>query len=408
MKTISYNREDIEKFNIHQLRDIGRRLNIKSPATKKRAELLDLISKRFNGEYEPYTGRAGRPAKATNMDIINCLFPCLDEIEELSIPKPEVQIDSVPQKQYGDYPMDLPYINRYALCSPKAKYEAGIKRDYYDHTITGNLFVFQGGFGAVREDPFNFDSTYAMVSRMQIIDNNFRTGDYVTGTYRKLGEKKVNTLVEVDKSKSTERRHGRMLFDTLPFQLGSSKFHLQVDETDEKAKFIIREGGRFFTQFSNKDVLYKSLPYFLNQIDEHVDKTIVLDFNALTHDQIYTDKVDTYKIGFEVDNTIKILMANFVIELAKREAEKGKKIMLIFTELSQYMRIYDYCVKLKVDDNMICNSIRATNDVMKVSRFSVDGSITLLVMDSVNVPSPYLEAINYDVIPFFNCAVTAI
>ena len=55
---------ELDKLGIYELRNLARQLDVASPTTKKRDELLDCIKSRLSGETLPESkSRAGRPAK---------------------------------------------------------------------------------------------------------------------------------------------------------------------------------------------------------------------------------------------------------------------------------------------------------------------------------------------------------
>ena len=68
---MQYDKVILRKMNLYALRDIGREIGVKAPASLKKATLIDNILKVCSGEIEPCFSNKGRPAmKKSDVRIV--------------------------------------------------------------------------------------------------------------------------------------------------------------------------------------------------------------------------------------------------------------------------------------------------------------------------------------------------
>lgn len=59
---MEYTKAELEKIQIHVLRDIGRQLGVKSPSSLKKSQLIEQIMAVDSGRVEPNFTKKGRPS----------------------------------------------------------------------------------------------------------------------------------------------------------------------------------------------------------------------------------------------------------------------------------------------------------------------------------------------------------
>lgn len=222
----------------------------------------------------------------------------------------------------------------------------------------GILQVIEGGFGFLRSQRYNFlpSSDDIYVSPSQISLFKLRTGDTVEGHIRppkRTEEEKFFALLRIEKinDKSPEEARRRTLFDNLTPLFPEQKFKLEV-ESDEIAMRImdlftpIGKGQRGLVVSppkAGKTVLLKKIA---NSITTNHPEVRLIIFLVDERPEEVTDmqrsvQAEVLSSTFDEPASKHVLVAQMVLEKAKRLVESGYDVVILLDSITRLARAYN-------------------------------------------------------------------
>jgi len=352
--------KDLNSCSIHELREIARYVGVKSPSNKKKEELIKAISKIKNNEVEPEfnNSKVGRPPMKN-------LHP----------------------NAFVPYSLQPPPQSIYVLNSPDT-FVYGISS--YDEKgsfeVAGVLELCNYGFGIVRTSYSTEEVIY--ISDALISKHKLKIGDHILGRAKLSENKETKIMISITKSYNYELGYIRKWFRD--FDVVDRKDTLNLSYLDK-----IQVGSNNFIKCSSKaeqndvaDKLYKDLNQ--NNID-----AVLINFNALNKSQ--RELSNLIDISFSDKEETKARAVMLAIEHAKRLVENNKDVVLIFSGLSEYLRVLDNLNKNAVGGTVLIQSVDKLKEMTAVARAFKDSSLSTIFVDSVSVPERYAEVIIYDI-----------
>ncbi|MBE7082940.1 MAG: hypothetical protein E7378_04665 [Clostridiales bacterium] len=150
-----FNREDLEKLGIYELRARARLAGVKSPTSKKHGELVDAIIQIQNGEVEAVSSNKGRKPKNSYMELYQ---------KTLTIDEDEQTLDYMPEDNFVFELRDGNCCVGVCLNPRKCR---GVVRE-----LEGKLYLYTYGTNGVN---------YALISDNVLATHNIKKGDYIVG-----------------------------------------------------------------------------------------------------------------------------------------------------------------------------------------------------------------------------------
>jgi len=222
----------------------------------------------------------------------------------------------------------------------------------------GILQVIEGGFGFLRSQRYNFlpSSDDIYVSPSQISLFKLRTGDTVEGHIRppkRTEEEKFFALLRIQKinDKSPEEARRRTLFDNLTPLFPDERIKLEVG-ADEFAMRImdlftpIGKGQRGLVVSppkAGKTVLLKKIA---NSITRNHPEIKLIIFLVDERPEEVTDmqrsvQAEVLSSTFDEPATKHVLVAQMVLEKAKRLVESGYDVVILMDSITRLARAYN-------------------------------------------------------------------
>jgi len=222
----------------------------------------------------------------------------------------------------------------------------------------GILQVIEGGFGFLRSQRYNFlpSSDDIYVSPSQISLFKLRTGDTVEGHIRppkRTEEEKFFALLRIEKinDKSPEEARRRTIFDNLTPLFPERKIKLEV-ESDEIAMRImdlftpIGKGQRGLVVSppkAGKTVLLKKIA---NSITSNHPEVRLIIFLVDERPEEVTDmqrsvQAEVLSSTFDEPASKHVLVAQMVLEKAKRLVESGYDVVILLDSITRLARAYN-------------------------------------------------------------------
>ncbi len=222
----------------------------------------------------------------------------------------------------------------------------------------GTLQVIEGGFGFLRSTRYNYlsSSDDIYVSPSQISLFKLRTGDTVEGQIRppkKTEEEKFFALLRIEKinDKPPEESRRRTIFDNLTPLFPDEKIKLST-EPDEIAMRImdlftpIGKGQRGLIVSppkAGKTVLLKKIA---NSITKNHPEIKLIIFLVDERPEEVTDmqrsvKAEVLSSTFDEQPNKHVLVAQMVLEKAKRLVESGYDVVILLDSITRLARAYN-------------------------------------------------------------------
>ena len=218
--------------------------------------------------------------------------------------------------------------------------------------------ITDGGFGFLRSNRYNYlsssDDIYVSPSQIQLF--KLRTGDTVEGQIRppkKAEEEKFFALLKIEKinDKDPEEAKRRVLFDNLTPLFPEKKIKLEVDPEEYAMRIMdlftpIGKGQRGLIVSppkAGKTVLLKKIA---NSITKNHPEIKLIIFLVDERPEEVTDmqrsvKAEVLSSTFDEQPTKHVLVAQMVLEKAKRLVESGYDVVILLDSITRLARAYN-------------------------------------------------------------------
>lgn len=358
---MEFSNKDLQGFSVYELREIARKVGVKSPTNKKKEELIDAISKIRNNEAEPEfnSNKVGRPP--INNNHANAFVPYM------SGPSPQ-----------SIYVLNASGVLEYGLPSKDDK-------DAFD--AIGVLEITNYGYGMIRTTYPTADVIY--ISKVLISEHKLKIGDHVLGKVKLSSDKESKVMIAVTKSYNYELGYIREWFrDFIPCRREKVLNIPYLNKVNVGSNNFIKCSTKVEqTEIANK--------LFEFNIKNNIP-SVCVNFNTLEPSQNkLSEKVD---INFSEKDENKVRAVFLAVEHAKRLVENREDVVLIFSGLSEYLRVLDNINKNAVGGTVLIQSVDKLKEIAGVAKAFKDSSLTTIFVDSLSVPDRYIEVIQYDII----------
>lgn len=312
---MAYTEKQLEKYSIYQLRYLARSLGVRSPTTKKRAELLQKIVAIQEGREMPYVplNSKGRPAKS-------CFLPLeADGVLVYGLDNQDIGEDIVFSKQLGKYNSDkTEKVEGYVLENKQQNF----------------LIEFEEPTGVNR---------IAYLSKELIGRLNIREGSKL------VCEAKYNTEVEMYVVTNINKVDGKKfegvaptVFERIPIKYSKEKMELEGES--EFIKTVEEKAPLYFGDKSlivgNKRTRLDSILLPLTRALPEKAKIIFVAMNEKTQvveklRKESDDKFELFATLFGDSANVQYTTLKIGINRAKRLAETNKNVVLIISDIDE-------------------------------------------------------------------------
>lgn len=352
--------EDLANSSVHKIREIARNVGVKSPTVLSKQKLIEQILKINNNEIEPTFNKSkvGRPPKS------------------LTILSKKGEAYDFSKKSTGIH--SLNYTPSYFVSE---------KEGANTKTFSGCLYI-GSSYGVL----LTTKNQTVIVTLPMLNHNKLRAGDRLTvmanpdtaskGVY--VAFKLVSPTTKTDRPE----------FDDLA-TMSSSEV---VKITSNVLPFLdYKLGEKYFIEtYDSKTIKIATDEIFKNSPSNL--KKFYMNFDANRSEEKLSN-VTEYKILFNDLEEDKLLKVDVLLECVKRELEKGEQCLFVFSGFWKYMRDINLYFSNHAGDKVLLKTITKIRDIVALARATENGgSITLFVIDTLDMPSAYQEVMQYDVI----------
>lgn len=398
-----YNIEQIEKLRIHELRDFARSLGIHSPTTMKKTPLIDKIRELMGDN----SGNGGlisdEPINywdilvSDNQDAVSNLMR-ISESKEIKdndenndsnktivIKKSTISLPSTPYVTSESSPFSL------NISQNSAPYSNEIEMS------EGYIYVDVRGYGIVRSKNYTSSPNDSCITAAMIKKYGLRTGNYVRGKVRTLINGKPKIMYEIDETDVSQNRFNR-IFDDMVYNPLKEKLFLGDYEYE-----LFKGGREYISGLSLQEVV--DFSKFLT--DENGASVKIVNFKAIPEQSFDSEqKLEIINLPFNLSATDVVDSIRLIAERMKREYEFGKPNVLILNNFSGLIRIFD----VAAEDVYSLDSVssKAVNEILNILYLakisSPDNFLTVLCVDSTNIPRNIRSILDYEIMPILHKA----
>ena len=368
---------NLEMLRIHELRDLARKMGVKSPTTLKREELIAEINKIMQGESKPYikANRQGRPARnqSSNFNVNDLFVPKFEDfLDEESRP--------YTRNSFDDY-----------------TWEVAMPQVVYTNETNTSVEACEGyvdirkGFGMLRNKDFLPRISDKYLSPIIIKKYNLKSGDLVEGSSKFVSDDKPEVLVDV-KSAVIHRNFDFDSEESVQGRVINNVPYMQTLQLGGKYQIVAQN------RFEKTDIISEVLS-FLSE-----DKNLSVNYLVLNAGNLgFYRNVTSTAFPFSVRDDESVVATELYFEHCKREVEKGKHVVVLIDCLSQLVKNYNSVITNDVMHNSIHpQTLHKIKELLGIAKCVKDGSVTIINVDAFVVPESIKSLFEYEINPLFN------
>ncbi len=369
-------RYNLDALGIHELRDLGHVLGVKSPTTKSSDQLKQAIRDLLEGRAEPYIrpNRKGRPIKHnTNSFMKNENFiPSLDKLgQDFSVPY---------QFQGENYD--------WVVAMPHAIYSACVEEKL--ENCDGIVETIQMSFGLLRQKDCQKRGDDIYISPILMKQHSLKSGDYVKGKCKWLSNDKPKAMVEI----TSVNKNRTCDFDSPNIGLGQTKTNAYVGE--------YRLGGKYIVTLSEQD---KAQTYFEDVCHSFESEDVEVCAVKLSSNIFsISNENDIVYVPFNISDDQVSSVTNLNFDRFKRKMEEGKNIVVVIDSLSKYIKSVNAVMTNNAMHQTISPStLLSVKQLISIARcINEKASITLVDIESEIRPNTIKDLFDCEIRPIFN------
>lgn len=375
---------DLQQLRIHELRDLARKMGVNAPTSKKKEEIIDEIIKIMNGESVPFSTitKKGRPARSNseNFDVVDFILPNQSEIQSFNLnseyENSQERLKFMVNMNYADYNNEI---------STKINEREGI------------VEIKPEGFGVLHVSGYFSSLKDVFINQIMVKQNKLKSGLKIRVKSRKIKENYpeiVHEILEIESSSNKNFDDQKSISLGGDYKLNCGGF----------SGFSL--GGRYYVKPSYDS--YKETYDIALEIQKNYPDLVVesLYLNAMLDKLPMETVVPVNFIEFCKSDEDVICGTNLYFDRLKRQAESGRDVVCVINEISQYAKSNNniYLKSGKVGE--ISNRTGfLTKALLSTAKNTNYGSITLIAVDALRLPTGIYDLFKYDILPIFHNAV---
>jgi len=325
------------------LREIGRVIGVKAPASKRKEQLIKEIIAIQLGEMQPTTPSGkGAPTK-TAVDISNFL----EDENPAPIETPNENIENVNPNEFKPYPDND---NQYLTLHDRVQ-----EGEIY---VEGILEVNPKGYGFLRVNNCDCTPADVFVSNADIKKYNLRRGDKVGAIAKEVRENDLPALQKVEFINDFEPNvyKSRSYYETLIPCYPNKRLNLEVAENKDTSMRIIdlfapvgmgQRGLIVAPPKTGKTTLIKKMAKAIEQNHPKVHLIVLLiDERPEEVTDIKTCvKSEVYYSTFDQSAEHHVRIAELILDRAKRLVESKQDVVILMDSITRLARAYNNVVE---------------------------------------------------------------
>ncbi len=333
-----FSRNTLSNMLLADLRTLGREVGVKSPTSKKKEELIELIVAIKEGSMPPAPpSKKGRPALRTTK------FPSVMPTADDKIAAPEIELEN-PQETEKEQTQSFASSDEEE--TPQLAPDANI-------FATGILEILPEGYGFLRVENFNSSNQDIYVPPTQIKRFSLRPGDKLYCKARAFREKSLPSLIYIFTINDVpcEEYGRRERFEDLTSCYPNERILLERDKTEYSLRLIdlvspIGKGQRGLivaAPKTGKTILLKKIAQAVRANHPEISVSVLLIDERPEEVTDFKQSVDCEVAYSTFDQSPQhhVQTAELVLASAKRKVEMGQDVMILLDSITRLGRAYN-------------------------------------------------------------------
>lgn len=371
---------NLDALGIHELRDLGHVLGVKSPTTKNANQLKTEISDLLEGRAEPYIrpNKKGRPLKHNvNSFIKNDSFvPTLDKLgQDLATTPYQFQSENY------NWVVAMPHAIYSDCVDPKLESRDGI------------VEVINSDFGMLRGVDCKKRTDDVYISPVLLKQHGLKSGDLITAQCRFLSNDKPKAVVEINERRIVKKCE----YEAPGIGLGQSKSNSILKDYKLGGKYVVS-----IPDLNRQDSYFEEVcKEFCNDNDLFV---CGIKLNAESFIQELSDTKKMVYIPFDMSDEQVFSITKLSFEICKRKMERGKNVVVIVDSLSKFVKAVNALYTNNATHQTIApNALLELKKLVGISKCIDDkSSITLVDLEGNIRPDSIKDLFEFEIFPLLN------
>lgn len=367
---------NIELLRIHELRDLARKMGVKSPTRLKREELIENINKIINGDAKPYIrpNLKGRPVKNANSFVENDYFvPDLNNCGQ--------------KNELTPYPR---YESNFDCCVAMPHSTFGTGEDELQQ-CQGIIDTIGKNYGLIRNKDLVSRSTDVYVSPIIVKKYNLKSGQNISGKCKWLSEEKPKVIVDIDEVPAKTKYEYDCPGESLSNPRKNAFLH----------SYML--GGKYLIEMHETNRIKDYFENVCNAFKESDTTVYGLKLNA----EPYNAQNNVEHMLYVPFNTSDDQVGNITrlfFNVLKRRAEQGQNVIVVVDSLSKFAKAVNNMINNDVMHSTITPKVLySVKEILAVAkRIASDSSITLIDIEGNITPNTMKEMFENEIKPLYN------
>lgn len=389
---INFDYDKLNNLRIHELRDMARKVGVKSPTSLKKDVLIEQVLLVLSGEAKPYVNitKQGRPAKTLDQ---------IDELVDFFVPKNiNAETNTAVSETYN-----LKQENQYDFYANASSISFNENVTMSTEKMSGYLFIHNNGYGIIRANGLIPSDNDIFLHSYAIKAYNLHTGDFLEGEIKLVHEGRPKVMVNVLSVNGNYNfeKESRVTFDDLAY--APLKNQLKFSKTLNNLEVItFKEGSRSLI-LSNSSDNYEKVTTFAEALSEEY-KVYIINLDAKPEEFWHLkESVVIENINFSETDNYKSDVATLMVDVAKRQAENGQKVVVIINKITTLMKAMNNIECKELAKSLKISTVhKIKNLIMCAKNINDNANLTLVVFNGNRFENYLKEFFEFEFSNLFN------
>ena len=171
----------LKQFRIHELRDLARKIGVKSPTSQNKDELIEKVLKIISGESAPYVKQTakGRPSRSASQlnNLVDYFLPENANLETLEF-------------------LNVNDDNKFNFFAEMPEFDFDTTKSEQS-VVQGYLDVTTSGYGIIRVNGFGISDNDVYVHKIYVAKYGLVSGDYLLANAKQVYNNRPRVVTEI-------------------------------------------------------------------------------------------------------------------------------------------------------------------------------------------------------------------
>lgn len=297
----------LKELRIHELRDLARKVGVRSPTSRTKDYLIEQILNILGGKSEPYvkTSLKGRPTRSATQ---------LNNLVDYFLPE-DINKELVGSMAFSND------INNFDFFAAMPEFEFDMDSKKTQTEVEGFLDITTSGYGIIRVNGFGVSENDVYVHKIYVAKHNLQSGDYVKATAKEVYANRpmaVTAIIDVNNGAKTDLAK----FDDMPKIATNNTFSLFNANIKHGSSVIL---------LNEKPVMIDNVKQLISNIKANVNTKVVVVAPTKGDEQLQINNNGVTYVPYSITKGYLNVFSNLKLALvnAKKHAKHSDVILVI-------------------------------------------------------------------------------